>query len=152
MTQGVVGVLRQMHLLWWLPINLCHLWCAAIDWPVHSLMLSFHDLRGLCDDNYPPFLVVWSSPAYHDDRHGRPMIACDTRWLTVKVPDVQWGPVVIYIFLCCKHSPVAFLFKGLDSPLQIRHQRQALTSIQQYWQDKWLVELIFVGKSMTFFP
>ena len=42
-----------MHPLWWLPINFCHPRCTAMtsfdggDWPVHSLMLSFHDLRGL---------------------------------------------------------------------------------------------------------
>ena len=64
------------------------------------------------------------------------------RRLTVK--DIDLLP---YIFVCfmlsvwhAKGSPVAFVFKGRDSPLQIRRRHPALTSIEQYWQDKWFVE------------
>ena len=51
-----------------------------IDWPVHSLMLSFHDsrrrpLRRLSFTARSP--VVWSLAAYHGNRHGRTMITCD---------------------------------------------------------------------------
>ena len=46
-----------------------------------------------------------------------------------------------------KYSPVAFVFKGLNSPLQFRRQRPALISIAQYWQDKWLVESNILTKT-----
>ena len=58
-----------------------------IDRPVHSLMFSFHDLRG-----HPlrrlPSTVLCSiiSAAYHDGRHGRTMTACDAGRLIVKAP------------------------------------------------------------------
>ena len=41
----------------------------------------------------------------------------------------------MFLVWYAKHSPVAFVFRGLDSPLHIRRQRQALTSIERYWQD-----------------
>ena len=44
-----------------------------------------------------------------------------------------------------RHLPVAFVFKSLDSTLQIRRQHPAITSIEQYWQDKWFAQLIVVG-------
>ena len=44
-----------------------------------------------------------------------------------------------------KHPPVAYVFKGLDSPFQVRCQRPALTFIKQYWQDKWIVEFNHCG-------
>ena len=50
----------------------------------------------ICDDYHPLFLVVWSLAAYHDDRHGLTMIACDTWRLSVKDPGVRW-----------RHRPVA---------------------------------------------
>ena len=60
----------------------------------------------------------------------------------VKVPTSGEDNDVPYIFVCfmlsvwyAKHPPIAFVFKSLDSPLQIRHQ----TSIElshRVWQTK----------------
>ena len=48
------------------------------DWPVNSLILSFHDFTVfLCDDYHPPFPVVWFSPTCHVYRHGQTTITCD---------------------------------------------------------------------------
>ena len=80
--------------------------------------------------------------------------------LTVKTPDIWRGywPFSPCIFVCfmfsgwyAKHPPVAFVFQALDPPLQIRRQRPAHASIEQYWQDKWFVELILVGTLMALF-
>ena len=63
-----------------------------IDWPVHPLMLSFHDLRDLPLRRLPstvPRSMILGSVAYPDDRHGRTMITCDACRLTVKAPDVR---------------------------------------------------------------
>ena len=55
-----------------------------IDRPVHSLMLSFHDLRGLLRSP-----VVWSTVAYHGDRHGQNMITCDA-WRLTSIRQISW--------------------------------------------------------------
>ena len=53
---------------------------------------------------------------------------------------------------CQAVDPVEFVFKGLDSSLQIRSQRPALTSVEQYRQDERFVEfIIFVGKWVALF-
>ena len=73
-----------MHPLWWLPIDLRRPQCAAmttstglsIFWYCPSVTYEV----SLCDDDHPLFLVVWSSAAYRDDRHGRTRIVCDARW------------------------------------------------------------------------
>ena len=41
-----------------------------------------------------------------------------------------------------KHPPVAFVFKGLNSPFQISHQRPALTFIDEHRQDKWPIHRV----------
>ena len=49
-----------------------------IDWPVHSLRLSFHDLGGLPLRRLPstdPCSMIFA--AYHGDRVGRTTITCD---------------------------------------------------------------------------
>ena len=89
------GYPRQMSPLWWLPIEFCRLRFAAtttmtglsIPWCCPSMIHTVF----LCDANHPLFLVVWSSVAYHDDRHGWTMIAWDASWLTVNALDVQRG-------------------------------------------------------------
>ena len=67
-------------------------WCLSsatrsnddIDWPVHALMLSFHDLPvdviiDLCAFHQSP--VVWSLAAYHGNRHRLTMLNFDGwRW------------------------------------------------------------------------
>ena len=51
---------------------------------------------------------------------------------------------------CAKHSPVPFVF-SLDSLFQNRCKHPAVTSLEEHWQDKWLGELIIVGKLMALF-
>ena len=69
-----------------------------------------------------------------DSRHGRTVITCDARWLTVKI---SWRPTRkltcfhIYSFVWCslydmRSMPMEFS-KSLDSILQIRLQWPALT-------------------------
>ena len=53
--------------------------------------------------------------------------------------------------LCSLHSPVTFVFKGLDVSLKIRRHRPALTFIEQYLQDKCLVEFNLWKKLMALF-
>ena len=69
--------------------------------------------------------------------------------------DIDLLPYIVVCFMLsvwyAKHTPIAFVFKRLDSPLQIRHQRPPLTSIEQYWQDKWFVEFDLCGKRMALF-
>ena len=103
------------------------------DWPVHSLTLSIRDLRGLM------LPEVWLLAAYHDDRHGRTMIARDVWRLTIKVPPRIFTCCHTYIFVRFvffvwygKHPPVAFVLEVLNLSLQIRNQRPAVTSIEQY--------------------
>ena len=60
-----------------------------IDRPVHSLMLTIHDLRGLPVRRQPsavPSSLIFGS-AY--SRYGRIMITRDAWRLTLKVPDVR---------------------------------------------------------------
>ena len=62
------------------------------DWPVHSLMLSIHDIHGLplwriLSD--VPCSMIYDSVSWC--RHGRTMITCDAWWLTITVPDVWQG-------------------------------------------------------------
>ena len=88
------------------------------DWHVHSLMLSFHDLRCLLLLHLPStvsctmiFGIVFCWQTWPN--HG-------SFWrLTIKALDVQWGhwPVAIYIVYFvfvvwyAKHPPVAFKFQ-----------------------------------------
>ena len=76
---------------------------VGINWPVHSLMLPFHDLRILplwWLLYHPLFLVVWISTAYHDGRRGQNIITCNTLWLIVKAPDIWWQfDPLPYIFI-----------------------------------------------------
>ena len=63
-------------------------WLAiSIPWCYPSMIYEVF----LCDHYHPLFLVVWSSAAYHDYRHGQTMIACDAWRLTVKASDVRRG-------------------------------------------------------------
>ena len=52
--------------------------------------------------------------------------------------------------LNAKNPPVAFLFKGLDSSLQISSRRPVLTSVEQCWQDEWFVEFNLCRKTDRF--
>ena len=118
-----------------------------IDWPLYSLLLSFHDLRSLCDDYYPLFLVVWSLAAYHDGRHRRTMIACDAWRLTVKArtsgEDIDllshicallYAPCMIWQAFSCS---ICFQRPGLASP-DSPSTPSSHIHIEQNWQDKWL--------------
>ena len=122
------------------------------DWPVHSFtwFLMIYKVF-LCDDYHPMFLGVRSSAAYHGHDSMR-RLTVDSKSSS---EDIEMLPC---IFVCLmlyvwyfKHSPVAFVFKSLDSPLYIHRQRSVLTSIEQYWQDKWLVEFN-LWKLIAFFP
>ena len=93
-------------------IGLCHPWYAAmtglsIPWYYPSIIYEV-----FCDDSHPLFFVVWSSAAYHDNRHGWTMIACAAWGLTVKAPIIrrEYRPDATHIrfVLCAKHPSVAF--------------------------------------------
>ena len=113
-----------------------------------SLMLSFHDIRGL-PLRRPPSTVPCST-IFGSVSRGQTWPNHDSlRRLPVdsKSPDIRQGywPVATHIHLVCfllsvwygKHSSGAFVCKGLDSPLQIHCQRPAPTFMEQYWYDKW---------------
>ena len=54
--------------------------CDGSDWPVHSLMKSFYDVRDLlCDDDLPQFHAVWFSATYRFSRHDRTTIVCEVK-------------------------------------------------------------------------
>ena len=128
-----------------------------MDWPVHSFMLSFHDLLGFPLQRLPatvPCCMIFGSVSWrktwpsHDSMYAW--------WLTVKAPDVPRGyrPVATHIrlfyalsLICQVFSCNLLVFQGLDSPLQVRRQRPALTTIEQYLLDKWLVEFKLCRKT-----
>ena len=91
------------------------------------------------------FPVIWSSAAYLVNRHGRTMITCDA-WQKVLTfsEDIDLFPYILVCFMLCvwyaKHPTITFDFKALNVHLQICCQRLALTSIEQYWHNKWFVE------------
>ena len=81
-----IAVIRDAHVL---------RMSMSIPWSCLSMIYAIF----LCDHDHPLLIVVWSSTAYHDDTHGRTMIACDAWRLPVKAPDVWRGywPVSIHI-------------------------------------------------------
>ena len=98
------GVLRLMHPLRWLPIDICHPRCAAITTSTGlSIPCCYPSMIYevfLCDDCHSLFLVVWLFAAYHDaGRYGRPTITWDVWRLIIKVPDVrrEYWPVALHI-------------------------------------------------------
>ena len=110
-----------------------------VDWPVHSLMSFFHDLRGLSLRRLQPTVICRMTVGSASSRQIWPNHDSLTSG-----EDIDLLP---YIFVCfmlplwhAKHPPVALVLKGLDYPLQIRRQRPALTFIEQYWQDNWILE------------
>ena len=127
-----------------------------IDWPVHSLMLSLHDLRGILLRWLPstvPWSIIFGSVSW---RHAWPSHV-SLRRLTIdsksSCSDVRRGyrPVSIHMLSIwhAKHSPVSFLFLKA----RIRLSRSAV-SVQMshplsslYWQDKWLIQFNLCGKS-----
>ena len=84
--RGVVGVPRQMPQLWWSPIDTCPLQCRAhIDWPIHPWCCPSTIYAVYLSDAFRPRSpVVWSSTAYHGNRHCRTMITCDAWRLTAE--------------------------------------------------------------------
>ena len=133
------GVLWQMHPLRWLSIDLRHPRCAvlmtstgpSIPWRCPSMIYAVF----LCDT--APCSLIFGRVSWQQTwpKHD----SLDAWRLTVKGPDVQrrYRPVVIHInllYVLCslwyaKHPPVAFVFKSLDSPLQIRQIRRASQNI-----------------------
>ena len=114
-------------------------------------MLSFHDIRSLPLRRLPSTVscsmivgsVSWRQTWLNHD---------SLRRFIVKATDVRrrYRPVSIHIRLYARHAnlyPTALVFKGSDSPLQIRSQRPPLISIGHYWQDKWLVEFNLCQKN-----
>ena len=108
-----------------------------IDWPVHSLMLSFHDSRGQPLWRLPstvPCSMTFGSESWRQTWPNHDSL----KRSTVKASDVRRGYWIVAIHirlfydLCMtpKHSPVTFIFKGLDSPPQIHWQRRVLTSLR----------------------
>ena len=80
-----------------------------IDWPVHSLMFSFHDLRGLPVRRLPstePCSTLCSSAAYHGDIYDRTMITCGAWRLTVEAHEVRlWYRPAANVFVwCCLYN------------------------------------------------
>ena len=84
------------------------------------LDVVLHDLRSLRLWRLPStVLVVWSSAAYHDDKHGWTMITWNAWRLTVKAPDVRRGhwPVATfhtYSFLLCSLYDMPIIFLALN--------------------------------------
>ena len=134
-----------------------------IGWAVHSLLLypSMIYEVFIWDEYYPLFLVVWSSTAHRDDRHGRTMIACDAWQLKVKAPDVrpEYWPVAIHIRLACALRMIRYAFScnicfqrsSRLASIQIRRQRPALYPYSSIDKTSELYSLIFVEKSMALF-
>ena len=126
-----------------------------IDWPVHSLMLSFHDMRGLPLQRLlstVPCGMIFGSVSWRQTWSNHDSL----RRLTVKAPDVRQGyrPVATHIFVCfilsvwqAKHSTVAFVFKRLNSHLQICRQRPlVIISIIRY--SNWYTHNVLVVKNI----
>ena len=93
-----------------------------------------------CDDYNLLLPVVWFSAVCHVDTHGWTMITCNS-WqqeLLMYGEDIDLLP---YILVCsvfsvwyAKHPPVAFVFKDLDSSLQLSSDHHpTLSSIEQNW-------------------
>ena len=107
--------------------------CSNDDnaWPVHSLMLSLRDLRSLTLQWLPstvPCCVIFGSVSWQQTWPNH-----DNLW-HLTVDNKSWWHLVrklncchTYSFVFCSlydmvsSPPVAFVFKGLDSPLQILH-------------------------------
>ena len=123
-----------MYLLRWLPIDLCHPRCAAmttstglsIPWRCPSMIYVVF----LCDACHPPFLEVWSSSPYHYGLETRPNYD-NLRCVTVHIKSSRRPARILtflpYILICfmlsvwyAKHSPIAFVFKSLDSPVLLK--------------------------------
>ena len=99
-----------------------------IYWPVHSLILSFHDLCDLLCDDYHPASTVPCSMIFGNElwrRHGWTMIACDAweQLLLTSGKDIDMLPRIFVCFMLsvwyAKYYPVTFAFNGMNSPLQI---------------------------------
>ena len=136
------------------------------DCPVHSLILSFHDLR-LVPQRRLPSTVTGRMTSGNVSRQRAWPNSDNLRRLTVDNRS-SWHPARIltccrtYPFVLCSlydmlsmlfFAPVALDFKSLDSSIHICSQRPALASIEHYWQDQWFVQFhlcIFVGKLMAF--
>ena len=126
-------------------------------------MCSSDDIELVCDDCNPLFLVVWSLTAYHDNRHGQTMTACDAWRLTVRASDVWRGctPVALHAGLfyalcminqafscsiCFQRPGFASLQSRSTVIVQLSHPRRAILTRQVTLQ-----RLIFVGKLMALF-
>ena len=91
------------------------------DWPVHSLMLSFHHLRGLPLRRLPstvPCIMVFGSALYQQTW----LNYDNLRLLTVRTPDIRQGrwPVSVYIRFFCVATSYAYFFgwvKSQNSPI-----------------------------------
>ena len=125
----------------------------SVNWPVHSLMLFFHDLSGLplrCLPSAEPCSMIFGSISWsnHDNLRHLTAESHEARlgyWPTAKC-------IRSFYALCmiCQTSFVAFVFKGLDLPFQMSRQRPALTSIWKHWQDKWPIEHNLFGNTDAF--
>ena len=93
------------------------------DWPVHSLMFSLHDLRGLPLRRLPstdPCSMIfgisswWQTWPNHDNlRHVR--VDNKSSWYLARTLTFCHTYSSMFSVWHAKHPPVAFVFKGTDS-------------------------------------
>ena len=109
----------------WLPIDFClprrAVMTTSTGLSIRWCCLSMIYAVFLWDAYQPLFLVVWSSAAYHDDRHYLIMIACDACRLTINAlgDRIGYRPVAIpiHLFFCSLYDmPISTCSICLQKP------------------------------------
>ena len=99
--------------------------CSNDDngWPIHSLILFTGDLSGLQLRRLPPTvscsMIIDSVSRQHTwpshDNLRRLLVENESYWRPARISTGCHTYCVVLFVLYTKHSPVAFVFKGLDS-------------------------------------
>ena len=114
---SVVGVQTDASAHRLLPSAMCN--NNENEWPVHSSMLSLHDLCVLPRrrDYHLLFPVVWFLAAYRDGIHDRTMTACDAWCLTMKIHDIwqEYAKLcrIFWPFLELRYLPANDVISGV---------------------------------------
>ena len=143
-----------MHSLRWLPINICHPWCASLmTSPVHSLILSFHDLCGHSLQRLPstaPGCMIFSIVSWWQTWLNYDSLWHLTRQLTAEVTDIRQGywPVAI-IFLCFMLS-VDFRWVQLLTPKLFPKSYHVVHTIIVNHLNCWKICLAHVNRFACF--
>ena len=134
----------------WLPSSVMR--CNNdIAWPDHSLMLSFHDLRGLPLRQLPPTVRQWFMTTNMAEPWQLAMLDDWQCKLLTSGEDTDLLPNKFVCFMLsmsvwhAKHSSVAFVRLSRSAVnIQLSHPSE------QYWQDKWLVKFNLYRKTDGF--